>query len=145
MKQALSSYQKMEISGMNQRDLIVMLYNGAIKFLNQARNLLKEQAGDPFSDAIERAHRIIYHLYTTLDFEQGGEVAENLGALYTYIIGQMYVVNSTKDIKIIDDLLVILENLKDGWQNLDLENIEQSSPRVDVMPSGKQTVVSTKV
>ena len=90
MNQALSSYQKNQISGMSQKDLIVMLYSGAIKFINQAKEHLTESSSEKYSDAIERAHRIVYHLYSTLDFEQGGEIASRLGALYTFIIGQLY-------------------------------------------------------
>jgi len=145
MNQALSSYQKNQISGMNQKELIVLLYSGAAKFLTQAKESLKNEAGIEFSDAIERAHRIIYHLYSTLDFKQGGEIADRLGALYTFIIGQLYIVNSTKNENIITDLLVIINDLKEGWQGLNLEDVTQPDPRVDVMPVGPQTVVSTKV
>lgn len=145
MNQALSTYQKMQISGMGQKDLIVMLYSGAVKFLARAQQNLKDEAVADFTDSIERAHRIIYHLYTTLDFERGGEIAQRLGALYTFIIGQLYIVNSTKNDKIISDLLVILNNLKEGWQGLEIESINNQAARTGVMPPGPQTVVSTKV
>jgi len=145
MNQALSSYQKMQISGMSQKDLIVLLYSGAIKFLNKAKECLGNKKSVEFSDAIERTHRIIYHLYSTLDFDQGGEIAQNLGALYTFIIGQLYVVNSTKNISIVDDLIVILNDLKEGWQALEVDNIKHKGPKAGIMPPGPQTVVSTKV
>ena len=146
MNQALSSYQKNQISGMSQRDLIIMLFSGAAKFLNQARTHLKMDAIAEFSDSIERVHRIVYHLYTTLDFDQGGEIAERLAALYTFIIGQLYIVNSTKNDNIITDLLVIINDLKEGWQNVNMEEISNNRvPRMEVMPPGPQTIVSTKV
>jgi flagellar protein FliS len=145
MNQALSTYQKMQISGMNQKDLIVMLYSGVVKFLTRAQQNLKDEAVADFTDSIERAHRIIYHLYTTLDFEKGGEIAQRLGALYTFIIGQLYIVNSTKNENIISDLLVILNDLKEGWQGLEIESTNNPVARTGVMPPGPQTVVSTKV
>jgi flagellar protein FliS len=145
MNQALSSYQKNQISGMSQKDLIVLLYSGAVNFLKQAQNFLKEEKSAEFSDSIERAHRIIYHLYTTLDFDRGGEIAERLGALYTFIIGQLYIVNSTKNEKIISDLLIIINDLKEGWQGLNPEGAEKAKARGSIMPAGNQTVVSTKV
>ncbi|MBD3218214.1 MAG: flagellar export chaperone FliS [candidate division Zixibacteria bacterium] len=146
MNQALSSYQKNQISGMTQKDLIVLLYNGAVNFLKQAEKYLSEEKPAEFSDSIERTHRIIYHLYTTLDFDQGGEIAEHLGALYTFIIGQLYIVNSTKNEKIISDLLVIINNLKEGWEGLNPEETSKGAAnKYGVMPAGKQTVVSTKV
>jgi flagellar protein FliS len=145
MNQALSSYQKNQISGMSQKDLIVFLYSGAVNFLRQAQDHLKTDSPAEFSDAIERVHRIIYHLYTTLDFEKGGEIAEKLGALYTFIIGQLYIVNSTKNENIISDLLIIISDLKEGWQGLNLNEVKNHVPRVGVMPPGSQTVVSAKV
>lgn len=145
MNQALSSYQKNQISGMSQKDLIVMLYTGAIKFVTQAKGHLSESSPEKYSDAIERAHRIIYHLYSTLDFERGGEIASRLGALYTFIIGQLYLVNSTKNVTILDDLLVILNDLREGWQGIEVDSNINQRPRVAIQPPGPQTVVSTKV
>jgi len=145
MNKALSSYQKMQVSGMSQKDLIVLLYSGAIKFLTRAKDKISEDKVDEFSDAIERAHRIIYHLYTTLDTEKGGEIAEQLGALYTFIISQLYIVNSTKNVEIISDLIIILNNIKEGWQEVSLENAKAQGVKVDVMPPGQQTIVSAKV
>jgi len=145
MNQALSSYQKNQVSGMSQKDLIVLLYSGAMKFLNNARKCLESESAAEFSDAVERVHRIIYHLYSTLDFEQGGEIAERLGALYTFIIGQLYILNSTKNDQIISDLMEIINNLKEGWQELTPEIAPGNAAKVNVMPSGNQTIVSTKV
>ncbi len=146
MNQALSSYQKNQVSGMSQKDLIVLLYSGAIKFLNNARKCIEDDKPAEFSDAVERVHRIIYHLYSTLNFEQGGEIAERLGALYTFIIGQLYILNSTKNDQIISDLMDILKNLKEGWQEINPDQVGKGTMgKVKVMPSGNQTIVSAKV
>jgi len=145
MNQALSSYQKNQISGMNQKDLIIMLYSGAVKFITTAKQHLNEKAIDKYSDAIERAHRIIYHLYSTLDFDRGGEIAEKLGALYTFLIGQLYLVNSTKKESILDDLLIILNDLKEGWQGIEVDASVNQGPQMATLAPGPQTVVSTKV
>jgi len=118
MRQAVANYQKNQVAGMNQKDLIVMLYTGAIKFLDQAREELDNNKTDAFADRVERVHRIVYHLYTTLDFDSGGEIAEKLGSLYSFLISQLYVLNSTRNESIITDVKDILINLKEGWQNL---------------------------
>jgi len=96
----------------------VMLYNGALKFLDQAESRLEEKNVDQFADMIERTHRIVYHLYTTLNFDEGGEIADKLGALYSFIISQLYILNSTKDRKLMDEIRSILIVLRDGWQNI---------------------------
>jgi len=118
MKSALANYQKNQVAGMNQKDMIVLLFSGALKFLDQAAEELEKDNTEGFADRVERVHRIVYHLYTTLDFEAGGEIAEKLGSLYSFVIGQLYILNSTRNTGIINDLREILSNLKDGWQSL---------------------------
>jgi len=118
MNNALATYQRNQVAGMGQRDLILLLYNGALKFLEQARSELDNQRTDVFADKVERVHRSIYHLYTTLDFEKGREIAERLGQLYSFIISQLYILNSTRNVDIINDLKAILTDLRDGWQGI---------------------------
>jgi len=134
MNNALANYRKNQVSGMSQKELIVLLYDGALKFLDQANGHLEEKETNEFADKLERVHRIVYHLYSTLDFENGGEIAEKLGSLYAFIISQLYVLNSTKNSKLVESIKSILTNLRDGWQNvgkgLDSENSQY--------PDGKQ-------
>lgn len=118
MNNALANYQKNQVAGMSQKDMIVLLYSGAIKFLDQANEELDKDNTEGFADKVERVHRIVYHLYTTLDFDEGGEIAEKLGSLYSFVIGQLYILNSTRNPGIISDLREILSNLKEGWQSL---------------------------
>ncbi len=118
MRSALANYRKNQVAGMNQKEMIVLLYNGALKFLGQAEEELTNENTEGFADRVERVHRIVYHLYTTLDFDAGGDIADKLGSLYSFIISQLYILNSTRNSAIIDDLREILMNLKEGWQNL---------------------------
>ena len=118
MKSALATYQRNQVAGMGQRDLILLLYNGALKFLEQARSELDNERTDVFADKVERVHRIIYHLYTTLDFDKGRDIATRLGQLYSFIISQLYILNSTRNVDIINDLSAILTDLRDGWQGI---------------------------
>jgi len=122
MRSGLANYQKNQVAGMSQKDLILLLHTGALKFLDQAKEELAKENTEVFADRIERTHRIVQHLYTTLDFEAGGEIAENLGSLYSFIISQLYIVNSTRSVAIIDDLTDIISNLKEGWLQLGSEN-----------------------
>jgi len=121
MRSGLANYQKNQVAGMSQKDLILLLHNGALKFLGQAKEELAKENTEVFADRIERTHRIVQHLYTTLDFEAGGDIAEKLGSLYSFIISQLYIVNSTRSVDIIDDLTEVISNLKEGWQYLGSE------------------------
>jgi flagellar protein FliS len=146
MNNALANYQKNQVAGMSQKDMIVLLYSGAIKFLDQASEELDKDNTEGFADKVERVHRIVYHLYTTLDFDEGGEIAEKLGSLYSFVIGQIYILNSTRNPGIINDLREILSNLKEGWQSLGNAGPEQSDASKQAESNvAKEKVVSVQV
>ena len=146
MNNALANYQKNQVAGMSQKDMIVLLYSGAIKFLDQANEELDKDNTEGFADKVERVHRIVYHLYTTLDFDEGGEIAEKLGALYSFVIGQLYMLNSTRNPGIINDLREILSNLKEGWQSLGNLGPEQENESKRTESNvGTEKVVSVQV
>jgi flagellar protein FliS len=130
----LSTYQQAQISGLSQRDLIVMCYKGAIGFLKEAKVKLEEGDAEAFSISIEKAHRIIFHLYTSLDMAQGGEIAQRLGDLYSFLINQIYLLNATKKIDIADSIIKIMSTLKEGWEGLngnavDIPDVRKPQPK----------------
>lgn len=121
MNKALASYQKAQFDGLNQRDLIVMCFKGAIKYLSKAQEELLQQNYEEFLDLIEKAHRVVFHLYTTLDLDRGGEIAVKLADLYSFIINKLYMLNATKKAEIFDEVIPILKTLQEGWENLDMQ------------------------
>jgi flagellar protein FliS len=146
MRSALASYQKNQVAGMSQKDMIVLLYNGSLKFLEQAGDELEKGNAEGFADRVERVHRIVYHLYTTLDFDKGGEIAEKLGSLYSFVISQLYILNSTRNPTIIADLKEILSNLREGWQSLGKAAPEEmDASKENDGNGGPEKIVSVKV
>jgi flagellar secretion chaperone FliS len=121
MKKELDSYQTMDVLGKSLPELIVTIYNGAIGHLNKAAaNYRANDLAGGYS-SMEQARKFIVHLYTTLDKEKGGDVAENLGKLYTFVIEQINLVQATKNIEAIEDSVNILRNVRDGWMQLSEE------------------------
>lgn len=127
MKKQLSTYQKAQVAGASQQELILMCYRGAIQYLREAESKLEAGEVDKFSELLEKAHRVVFHLYTTLDMEKGGEIADKLAELYSYIINQFYLLNATKKADIFNGVVRILENLKEGWEQIGQENSEIAS------------------
>ena len=68
--------------------------------------------------------------------EEGGEIAENLAKLYAYIISQICILEATKDSSQIDDIIIILSELREGWQSIkdsdqaQEETVEKKSPKL---------------
>jgi len=127
MKKHLSTYQRAQITGASQQELILMCYRGSIQYLKEARTGLEAGEVDKFSEMLEKAHRVIFHLYTTLDMERGGEIAEKLAELYSYIINQLYLLNATKKVDIFAAVLKVLENLKEGWEQMGQEENRETT------------------
>lgn len=114
----LNTYQQVETSTKTQLDLILKVYDGAIKSFKDASEYYQKEELNEGYEQLERSRKFITHLYTTLDMDKGGEVAQNLGQLYVYIINQINVAEATKDLNIIDDCIGILNNVRSGWKDL---------------------------
>ena len=67
---------------------------------------------------MEKAKKFLVHLYTTLDEEKGGDIAQNLSRLYAYLIERVNFIEATKDIKTIEECKGILQNIREGWVGL---------------------------
>jgi flagellar secretion chaperone FliS len=139
------NYQKAQLEGLSQRDLIVMCYKGAVRYLNDARQKLAAGDNEGFSDQIEKAHRVIFHLYTTLDMQQGGEVAKGLADIYAYLINQIYLLNATKNLDIIDGVSKIMNTLREGWEGLDLKAVTLPTDNRHKQLTATTRVVSVQI
>ncbi len=114
----IDAYRRADAMGKSQIDLILMVYDGAIKALQTAA---EHYRGDEFGtgyEEMQKARRFVTHLYTTLDAEQGGEVAGNLGKMYAYVLAQSYLIEATKDLEQLEGITKIMQNLRAGWTDL---------------------------
>ena len=127
MEGKVETYRRVDTLGKSQLDLILQVYDGALKSLNRAReNYEKEDFQTGYED-MERAKKFVTHLYTTLDLEKGGEVAANLSRLYAYVITQSYIVQATKDLEQLEAINGVLRNLREGWAGLRETNAAQAT------------------
>ena len=132
MNNDLNAYKSTSTLGLSQIDLILKVYDGAITAFKEAAQLYSKNDLNGGYEKMERAKKFITHLYTTLDPEKGGEVAERLGKIYAFVLSQTDVAQATKDLKIIDDNISVLDNVRQGWQGL---KDQQNNAVVDSAPS----------
>lgn len=118
MEGKLETYRRVDTLGKSQLDLILQVYDGAIKSFRTARDHYEREESQAGYEEMERAKRFVTHLYTTLDMEQGGEVATNLSRLYVFVISQSYVIQATKDTAQLDAITNVMMNLREGWRGL---------------------------
>ena len=111
-------YQQTAVTTQNRGRLIVLLYDGAIKFLRQA--VANLQGGDLQAKGrnIRKAQDIILELNTVLDMENGGEIATNLRSLYNFMNRHLTQANIKCDPELIQDVIRILETLNQSWKTI---------------------------
>jgi flagellar protein FliS len=110
------TYQETAITTQNRGRLIVMLYDGAIKFLRQA---IVDMGRNDFAakgQHIVRAQDILFELNTILDMEKGGQIAENLRSLYNFMQRHLSEANMRKDPQMIQEVIEMLEELNKSWR-----------------------------
>ena len=112
-------YKETKIITANQGKLIVMLYDGAIKFLNIAfDNMDEPRTYDVANNNIIRAQDIITELIVSLNMEEGGKVAESLLNLYLYFKRQLLEANMTKNKHLVTPIINNLKSLRDAWDQV---------------------------
>lgn len=95
--------------------LVVMLYDGARRFLYQAAAAMREGQIETAHHKLRRAEDIIAHLRDTLDHEQGGQVASRLQAIYSFHLRHLMQARFDRDAGKIDFVGQLLGQLRESW------------------------------
>jgi len=99
--------------------LIVLPFDGARSALVRARILLQQNDIVGKGYALSKAIDIITNgLKAGLDIEKGGELAENLAALYDYMVQRLMIANLHNDAKVIDEVETLLNSISDAWRQI---------------------------
>lgn len=115
---SLNQYKSNEISTMSQSKLIVMLYEGAIRFLKIAAENMTPRKYEMVHNNIMKAQDIVTELMVSLNMEEGGEVAENLLSIYAYIKKRLLEANMEKKAEILEESIKLLEDLRSAWSEV---------------------------
>jgi flagellar protein FliS len=134
---AVSAYKETRIKTASQGQLVIMLYDAAVKSLDRALDLLdKNSKGkrDPgkiehISRAILKAQEIVTELSASLDFEQGGEIAQNLFSLYTWFNQELLEANIKQDLNRITVVRNLINELRSAWAEIIAKNAPENVER----------------
>jgi flagellar protein FliS len=125
-KNPTSTYKETTIKTAGQGQLIVMLYDEALKQLSKAIELLKLNSTDKkdpgrieqISKAVMKTEEILTELMVSLDFEQGGEISKNLFSLYTWFNRELLEANINQDIERMLHVKDLLSDLRSTWSQI---------------------------
>ncbi|MBS3908383.1 MAG: flagellar export chaperone FliS [Actinobacteria bacterium] len=99
-------------------DLVILLYDGAIGFLNKASLSMKDNNVSQKTQYITRTMAIVEELLASLDHEAGGEIAESLQSLYLYMQKELTIANITNDAAKIRQIEALLKELRTAWREI---------------------------
>jgi flagellar protein FliS len=111
-------YKNVQIQTANQGKLLIMLYEGCIKFLRLAKKSLEENNYEMSNTYISKAQNIISELTVNLDRENGGIIAENLAKLYDFMNRQLIQANVKKTVEPIEAVEELMTGLLEAWEQI---------------------------
>jgi flagellar protein FliS len=115
MSNAAHKYKTTSIQSASREKILLMLYEGAIKFVKLAIQGIEKNSIKEKCENIGRAYDIILELNNTLDHKVGGEIASRLEQLYQFMIEQLIKANTESDVEPLKTVQKLLETLHEGW------------------------------
>lgn len=116
MSNPYSKYKKTSVLSASREQILLMLYEAAIKFTKLAIIAVEQKKIADRGQNILRAFDIIVELHATLDHKVGGDLANQLEQLYLFMMDQYTKANLKGEVEPLKANLKVLENLYDGWK-----------------------------
>jgi flagellar protein FliS len=118
MYKAAHAYRQTQITTTSQGEVVVLLYDGALKFLHEAKECLtaKDMAGK--GNCISRALDVLDELEGSLNLERGGDLARNLRGLYAFCSKHLVQANLKKSPQMIDEVIKIIAGLRNAYAEI---------------------------
>ena len=113
-----NQYRHNEVATSSQGKLIIMMYEGALKFVTLAIEGIDAKDLSKKGTYINKTHDIINELSCALDMKKGGDVAHKLESLYQFILHQLTLANIKSDRKALESIVNVLTPLMEAWEEL---------------------------
>jgi flagellar protein FliS len=117
-KNPYTEYEAVQFNTASQPQLILMTYDGAIRFTKEAKKRIMAKDISGKGLCIDRAFAAIAELRNSLNLGEGRDVAQSLNNLYYYLTKQLSRANLDNDIEPLDVVIEILTGLRDAWNEL---------------------------
>ena len=117
-----NEYRHNEVATSSQGKLIIMMYEGALKFVTLAIEGIDSKDLSKKGTYINKTHDIINELSCALDMKKGGDVAQKLESLYQFILHQLTLANIKSDRKALESIVNVLTPLMEAWEELLAKN-----------------------
>ncbi|WP_028576814.1 flagellar export chaperone FliS [Desulfomicrobium escambiense] len=129
MHKAANAYMQTHVTTTTPGHLVVMLYDGAITFLEQAKEEIEAKNFAKKGILISQALDIIAELDGSLNNERGGDLAQNLHRLYMYCNTRLLRANLKMDTAIIDEVVGILSSFRSAFAEISRTQPHPAPPK----------------
>jgi flagellar protein FliS len=119
----------------NKTRQIVMLYDGTVRFMTQAREAMERNDIQERYNTLEKASAVISALQSAIDFENGGEIAQLLDNYYYSIYMRMISLHRSNSIEVCDAIIRELKIMRDSWHEVDNGSSTPDMPEATMPPS----------
>ncbi|MEJ8778810.1 flagellar export chaperone FliS [Pseudogracilibacillus sp. ICA-222130] len=116
MAKQYQAYQDNSVTTASGPQLTLMLYNGCIKFINQAKQALEKNDFEAKNECIQKAQNIIQELMLTLDPKV--EISNQMMPLYEYIHYQLQQANIKNEVSYLDEAYTYVVDFRDTWKEV---------------------------
>ena len=113
-----NAYKKASVNTLDQTKLIIMLYDGAIKNASFAVEHMKSGQIEKVHDCLIKTKNIVTELMATLNMDRGGDIANNLQSLYSYMFSQLIEANMNKKTEPVVIVIDLLKELRAAWTQI---------------------------
>ncbi|ASA96919.1 MULTISPECIES: flagellar export chaperone FliS [Anoxybacillus] len=116
MNNPYQSYQTNAVQTASPGELTLMLYNGCLKFIAQAKKAIEEKDIEARNTNLLKAQKIIQELMVTLNMEY--EVAKSMMTMYDYIYRRLVEANIKSDMSILEEVEGYVKEFRDTWKQV---------------------------
>ncbi len=123
-----TAYKETLVNTSSPTKLVVLLYQGAIRFLRQSIDDIGKKDMVAKAQSIDRAVAIIQHLQATLDLKRGQVIAQDLDRLYIYAMDRILDGSAKLQAAPIEEAIKVLSTLLAGWEEISKREAETTVP-----------------
>lgn len=112
----MHNYNQLNLGVADPAKLVLMMYEGALRFVSFAKKAIKEKNIEKKVKFINKTSDIFVELINILDFEKGGQIAYYLNGLYAYQLELLAKANAEDNVEYIDQVINVLKELIVAWK-----------------------------
>ncbi len=119
----IKQYQANNITTASPEKLMILLFDGALQFLQKAKTAIEENNLKERSENLEGVRKIIRELMRTIDLENGNDVSKKLFRLYNKMAMNLIRANIQRKVELVDSVIEDMTNIRWGFQKaIEIQN-----------------------